>query len=130
MTLVLDASAAVELLLRTPKGLAVQAHVRDGLVVAPDLLDVETCSALARLERAGSITRAESDAAAHRLGRLPARRMPAVTLLAVAWSLRDRVRIADAFYVAAAIGLGASLLTCDARLGRAPLENLTVTLVR
>jgi len=130
MTLVLDASAAVELLLRTPRGVQVEAHLADQLVTAPDLLDVEVCSALARLVRSGNVTGCEADDAVHRLGRLPARRIGAELLRDTAWALRDRVRIADGFYVAAASRLTASLLTCDARLARASLTGIAIILVR
>ncbi len=130
MTLVLDASAAVELLLRTPRGAQVEAHLADQLVAIPDLLDVEVCSALARLERKGEVTGAEGDEAVRRLGRLPARRIGAGLLRDRAWAMRDRVRVADAFYVAAASVVSGALLTCDARLARASLTNVSITLVR
>ena len=128
--LVLDASAAVDLLLRTPRGRAVAAHVRAGEVIAPELLDVEVCSAIARLQRADSLTSAEADGAVQRLATLPVRRLAHAPLLPVVWRLRDRVRIADAFYVACARVTNSSLLTCDARLAAAPLPDLSVTLVR
>lgn len=130
MTVVLDASAVVELLLRTPTGLLVARHLDDVAVMAPDLLDVEVCSALARLERSGVITPTDAGDAVLRLGRLPVPRIACELLRDRAWALRDRVRVADAFYVATAALLRGSLLTCDARLARAPLPSIAVTLIR
>ena len=51
--LVLDASAAVELLLGTDRRRTVAARLRDELVVSPEHLDVEVASAAACLEREG-----------------------------------------------------------------------------
>lgn len=128
--LVLDASAAVDLLLRTPRGSRVAHHVRADDLVAPELLDVEVCSAVARLQRAGTVERTAADAAVRRLATLPVRRIPHRLLLTAAWALRDRVRVADAFYVACASMTAGTLLTCDARLSAASLPDVAVTVVR
>lgn len=128
--LVLDASAAVDLLLQTRRGQSVSRHVQSADLAAPDLLDVEVSSAVARLERAGDLERQDAQLAIRRLSTMPVRRLPAVQLLSTAWSLRDRVRIAEAFYVACATITGGALLTCDARLAAAPLPGLSITLVR
>lgn len=45
------------------------------------------------------------------------------------WQLRDQVRITDGYYVACAELLDAALLTCDARLARAPLTGVSILLV-
>ena len=87
--LVLDASAAVDLLLRTPRGRAVAAHVRAGEVIAPEVLDVEVCSAIARLQRSDALTSAEADGAVQRMASLPVRRLAHAPLLPVVWRLRD-----------------------------------------
>ena len=128
--LVLDASAAVDLLVQTRRGQLVAQHLRGQDVTAPDLLDVEVCSAVARLERAGDLVQRDADSAIRRLSTMPVRRLPCVQLLPTAWRLRDRVRVADAFYVACASITGGVLLTCDARLAAAPLPGLSITLVR
>lgn len=129
MTLVVvDASAIVELLLRTPTGGSVGRHL--GEAVAPELLDVETVSAIGRLTRAGHVTALDGRAAVRRLQSLPVDRVPHAPLVGAVWELRDRVRIADAFYVALAMTLQVGVLTTDARLARAPLPGVSVTLVR
>lgn len=127
--LALDASAAVELLLDTARGRRVASHVIGPDLVCPELLDVEVASALARLERAGSVTRQEADTLAARLASLPVHRVGHGPLLGGAWLLRDSVRVADAFYVACAQLLDAALLTCDARLARATVPGLSLIVV-
>lgn len=129
MILVLDASAAVEVLLNTARGRRVATHLEEPDVVSPELLDVEVASATARLERSGAIDRLVADQMLIRLGRLPVERISHRSLLGQAWELRDRVRIADGFYVACAHVVAGALLTCDVRLARAPLGTVAVTLV-
>lgn len=127
--IVLDASAAVELLLGTPVGARVAGLIESDALLAPELLDVEVVSAVARLVRGGVVSVAGGQARVDALNRLPLRRIPHRPLTARAWDLRDRVRVADAYYVACAEWARASLLTTDARLGRAALPGLTVTVV-
>ena len=116
--LVIDASAVVELLIGGRHADWVTGTVRDEVIVAPELLDVEVTSALARLERSGQLDVMQADAAMARFAALPVERLSHAGLGADAWALRRAVRIADAFYVAAANALDCLLLTTDARLGR------------
>jgi predicted nucleic acid-binding protein len=127
--IVLDASAAVELLLGTPAGVRVGHVLQSDAVLAPELLDVEVVSAFARLARAGVVSVAGAQARVGGLTSMPVRRIPHRPLTARAWQLGDRVRVSDAYYVACAEWASASLLTTDARLGRAALPGLTVTVV-
>lgn len=127
--LVVDASALVDVLARTERGTRVEGTMRGADMAAPELLDVEVLSALRRLVRADVVDPPAADRAASLLGRLPLMRVSHAFLSRRAWELRDRVRIADAFYVACAELVGEALLTTDARLGAAPLPGLTVTVV-
>ena len=127
--IVLDTSAAVELLLGTPVGAQVAREIESDALLAPELLDVEVVSAVARLVRSGVVSVTGGQARVDALNRLPVRRIPHRPLTARAWELSDRVRVADAYYVACAEWARASLLTTDARLGRAALPGLTVTVV-
>lgn len=128
---VLDASAVVDLLLRTPRGVRVSERVTaDPDVAAPELVYVEVLSATHRLLRAGALADTEAAELASELGVMPLRTVSHAALLAGVWRIRDRVRIADAFYVACAMLLDVPLLTTDARLGRAALPGVTVTTVR
>ena len=126
---VLDASAVVDLLLRNRRGRQVAQHLEDDLV-APELLDVEVTSAMARLTRGGLISESEARQALGALVRLPARRISTTPLVPRVWELRQALRVADAFYVACATALAAPLLTTDARLGSASIPGLTVIVVR
>lgn len=127
---VVDASAVIDALLPTPRRRRVLTELRVDELWAPSILDLEVISALARLERTGQISTAEAERAIADLRTAPIRRIEAGALTDLAWSMRTSVRISDGFYVAAARLLEARLLTCDARLGRAPLGDVTVTVVR
>jgi predicted nucleic acid-binding protein len=126
--IVLDASAAVELLLGTERGRRVADRLSDDVVV-PELLDVECLSAIARLERAGTVSPADAGAAVTALRTMPATRLSHLAVTARVWELRERVRVADAVYAATAELVGAPLLTCDRRLAAAPLTAVDVLLV-
>ena len=125
--LVLDASAAIDLLARTTRGGRVADHMARDDVAAPELLDVEVLSALWRLVRAGELTEAAATTAAARLRAMPVLRVRHELLTEQAWALRHRVRIADAFYLGCARFLGGTLITTDGWLARAPLPGLSVT---
>jgi predicted nucleic acid-binding protein len=119
---VLDASAVVELLLGTERGRLVADRIRDPALNldVPHLLDVEVARALRRLVNAGEL---EADAAAVALADLRAldlERHAHEPLLERMWALRENLTAYDAAYVALAEALDTTLLTCDARLGRAP----------
>jgi predicted nucleic acid-binding protein len=130
MPQVVDASALVDLALASPRGLRVGRALTEDAPFAPQLLDVEVASALARLERAGEIDSPIAQTAHQRSGAFPAERVSHELLRDAAWSLRRSLRIADAYYVACAALVGGTLVTTDARLGRAPLPTITVSLVR
>ncbi len=128
--LVLDASAAVELLLGSEAGTQVSRALRDASAIgAPAHLDAEVLSALGRLVRAGEI---EDSAVAPRLAELtraPITRYPLPPLMVAAWGLRRNVTLRDALYVALARRLGATLLTADRNLARAPRLGIAITVV-
>ncbi len=128
--LVLDASALVDLLVGSARGEEVHRRLRAAeTLAAPELVTVETASALHRLARAGVLTEADADRGLSALAGLPIRAVPHAAVLEAAWALRHAVRIADAFYLAVAKGLDAPLLTTDARLSRAGVRGVTITLV-
>lgn len=126
--LVLDASAAVDLLLGLSRGRGVAQHLAGADVVAPALIDTEVLSALARLERGGAITSTVAGAAVRRWGAMPAQRVVTTALSAEIWALRSALRVADAHYVALARLIGAPLVTVDARLTRASVDGVTFIL--
>ena len=128
MTVVFDASAAVHLLIPSSVGERVIERLRgEADVLAPSLIDTEVLSALARLERAGEITRDEAERGVLAWQRFPCTRVP--TMIEAIWRLRESVRVADGHYVALAAVLKAPILTADARLARAGLTGVSVLLV-
>jgi predicted nucleic acid-binding protein len=120
--IVLDASALVELLLGTDLGRQVGARIADPTLGlhTPHLADVEVVQALRRFVREGELEAGAAAAALAELRALDLERHAHEPLLDRIWSLRDNVTAYDAVYVALAEALAAPLLTCDARLARAP----------
>lgn len=131
--IVLDASAAVELLLRSDgrDGLETQIFAAAGGVHAPALIDAEVLHALRRYERAGDLTEARAQEAVIDLHDLPLSRYPLLPLMHAAWELRRNLSAYDAFYVVLAEALGAALVTADRRMASAVGEHtdVAVTLV-
>lgn len=123
MIYVLDASAVVDLLVRSDPGERVRellAAEREALLLTVAHLDAEVFSGLARNHRAGLLDAEEVARLLVQLGSLAMRRVPITAeLLEVAWALRDNVAARDALYVAAAQGMGGRLVTTDERLARA-----------
>lgn len=89
-------------------------------MVAPEIIDLEFLSAVRRQARRGTL---DGDAARSTIVlflRLGIRRVSHTLLLWRAWSHRDNLTAYDACYVALAEILGATLVTADRRLARAP----------
>lgn len=128
-SVVLDASAAVELLLRTPAGKRAEVALRGKSVMVPAHFDAEVFSALGRLVRGGHLAEGLMEPILQELARAPFIRHTLRSLLVVSWSLRHNLALRDALYVTLARRLEASLVTADARLARAPDLGVGVTLV-
>ena len=118
-SLVVDASAIVDLLARTATAGAVGARLRGSAWHAPTHLDAEVLSALGRLERAGKIDAAEAADGLRALSELPIEHHELQPLLLGAWTLRNELRLVDGLYVELARQLGTRLITTDLRLARA-----------
>ena len=120
--IVIDASALLELLLLTPTGLDVAARVfaTKATLHAPELLDLEVAQVLRRYQRDGELSAERAAQALEDLADLRLDRHRHLPLLVRVWELRDNLTAYDAAYVALAELLDAPLLTCDARLSRAP----------
>lgn len=120
--LVLDASAAVELIARTAAGASVSRHItNDKVLWVPDgIFDVEVNAALRRLELRQKMSTAQCATARLRLRHLRLRRRRVSGLADQAWSLRANITFPDACYVALAQTLDCPLLTTDMKLVNAP----------
>ena len=124
--IVVDASAALSAVLNdgpARRALAVeQLH-------APHLIDSEVAHGLHRSATARRLTAGAAWIALDAWRRLGMTRYAVFTLLDRVWELRDNVSAYDASYIALAELLGCSLLTADARLGRAPGIRCPITVV-
>jgi predicted nucleic acid-binding protein len=125
-----DASAILEILLRTAGSAAIEARVLDEgeSLHAPYLLDVEVAQVLRRFVAQGELTAYRGSAALALLAAFPLARYPHEPLLGRVWALRKNLTAYDATYVALAEGLGATLLTCDRRLAAAPGHHARIEL--
>lgn len=95
-------------------------RLRGEELCAPSLVDLEVASVLRRAAAARRIDARRAAQALADLAVLPMRRVGHVTLLDRVWELRANVTPYDAAYVALAEATGATLVTADARLARAP----------
>lgn len=93
--------------------------LRARALVAPAHVDGEVYAAMRRLDRRGVLRPGLLDEAVRALTRLPMRRVPLAQLLPRAHALGTRFTPRDCFYVAAALRIGAELLTRDEPLARA-----------
>lgn len=120
--IVLDASTVVELLLASPLGNAIAKELlgADEALHGPHLLDAEVANALRKAWLRGQLDAPRALEALVDLGDLPIERHGHLHLLERAWELRHALTSYDGLYVALAEGLAAPLMTCDARIARAP----------
>jgi predicted nucleic acid-binding protein len=97
-----------------------RARLRGEELAAPEVVDLEVTSALRGLVRVGKVDERRAREALADLRDLSLRRASHRHLLTRCWDLRDNLRAYDASYVALAELLGATLVTADARVSRAP----------
>ena len=120
---VIDASAMVDLLLRTTVGEAVREMLTATTLHAPPHFDVEVLSALARLHRAGHLSEPQVERRLEQLRTAPIERHPADGLIEPAGAMRHNVRITDGVYLALAASLDTVVATTDQALARAAPER-------
>ena len=129
--IVVDASALLEALLRTPAARAVEERLFEPqqTLHAPHLLDIEVAQVIRRYAAKGEIDSGRGRAALADLADFPFRRYPHDFLLPRVWDLRNNLTAYDAVYVALAEALDAPLLTRDQRLANAAGHRARVELV-
>lgn len=121
MTLVVDAGAVVAALVDDgPQGRWAESMLATSPLAAPHLMPVEAANILRRAALAGKLTW-DSAALAHAdLLQLRVKLFEYDPIAQRVWELRGAITAYDAWYVALAESLDASLMTIDVRLSRAP----------
>ena len=129
--IVADASTVLEVLLRSDLGRAAEARLfQPGETIhAPALIDVEVAQVLRRYVARGQLAAPRARASVAIAAAFPMRRYTHEPLLQRIWELRENLTAYDAAYVALAEALRAPLLTCDARLARAPGTRASIELL-
>jgi predicted nucleic acid-binding protein len=128
--IVVDASALIDVLLRTEAGLRIEGQLFDGAnsLHAPYLIDLEIAQVLRRYWASGQLAPDRARQALDDFADLRLRRWPHDPLLRRIWALRANLSAYDAAYVALAEALDAPLLTRDRRLAAAPGHRANVRL--
>ena len=128
---VLDASAAVEWLMRTPTGSRVVHRIvgRDEVVHVPQLFKLEVAQVLRRHLMVGLTDPARAQDAIRDLIDMRVVNYAHQPFLWRVWELRHNLTAYDAAYVALAEELDAPLITCDARIASASGHHARVELI-
>jgi predicted nucleic acid-binding protein len=121
VTLIPDASIAAEYISRTPAGRNAAELLESEPLAAPELLDAEVLACIRKRVLAGELPFEVGRDMVDVLAAWPVTRMPHRPLLQAAFALLANFTSYDAFYVAAALATGSTLVTADAALARAPL---------
>jgi predicted nucleic acid-binding protein len=127
-TIVIDASAGVEIVANTRRGRTVARLIPpDSQGWVPEHFYAEVLAVLRRqfLVEA-KITEAQASAAVSRLTAWHLHHASVAPLVPAAWHYRHNMTAADALYVALAESLGGDLLTDDHQLSQAPTFPATV----
>jgi predicted nucleic acid-binding protein len=129
--IVVDASALLEVLLRTPRSQMIESRLFGASepLHAPHLIDLEVAQVIRRFTLAREIGTGRAQAAVADLLNLPINRHAHDLLLPRVWALRDNFSAYDGAYVALAETLGATLVTHDRRLATVARRHVSVEVV-
>jgi predicted nucleic acid-binding protein len=129
--IVLDASALVELLTRSDRGQQVESRIlrASDSIHAPALIDLEVAQVLRRYVSTGQVPEHWARMALDIAVAFPMRRYFHEPLVKRVWELKENLTAYDAAYVSLAEALRAPLVTCDAKLARAPGLRASIELI-
>lgn len=128
--IVVDASAALDLLLQTSRARELEALLFGGRPLnAPHLLDLEVAQVLRHQVRIGGLGARRAEEALADFQALPVERYPHHLFLGRIWALRENATAYDAAYLALAEALDAELVTTDRRLADVPGHGARVRVV-
>lgn len=130
--IVLDASAALELLLRAGDhpGLVDRVLRSAETIAAPHLLDLEVTQVLRRFVISGELPEQRARIAIEDHRALGIVRYPHDALLPRVWQLRSNCTAYDAVYLALAEALESPLVTFDSRIAAVPGHAAAVEVLR
>jgi predicted nucleic acid-binding protein len=118
-SLVLDASATIDLLVGSDLASSIYSRLHDSELHAPGHFDAEVLSALGRLHRAGQLSTRQVTERVDLVASSPVVRHELAPLLAGAWRRRQNLRLVDALYVELASQLDTLIVTTDHGLASA-----------
>lgn len=128
--LIVDASCLFEVVTATRLAEPIRRRLElDPEQAAPHVVDVEVVGAIRRHLLLGELDETTAALGVAQLSAWTGTRHGHRPLLDRVWELRSSVRSWDAFYVALAESLDATLLTRDGRLARAPGPRCPIDLV-
>jgi predicted nucleic acid-binding protein len=129
--IVIDASAVIELILKTELGQEVEARALDPeeRLHAPCLLDLEVAQVLRRLVQLKEITAERAQEALDDHAALLIERATHEGFLPRIWELRASLTAYDAAYISLGEALDAPVLSCDRKLARSHGHHARVELV-
>lgn len=128
--LVVDASCLFEVVADTPRSVDIAARLAaDTDQLAPEVIDVEVLGVIRTQYLRGALDETAAGQAVADLRDWPGERFAHRWMLDRVWQLRASVRGWDAFYVALAEAMDATLLTMDTRLARAPGPRCRIEVV-
>lgn len=118
MIVIIDTSALLEWLLRTPRAAAVDAYLRESgaMICAPHSLDLEVVETLHLYVESGQISKPRALEALEDLQSLRIFRYGHEPYLPRIWELRGSTSAGLAAFLALAETLSVPLLTCDSEL--------------
>jgi len=127
---VVDASVAVEYLLKSDLGRSVTNVLDHSALSAPQMIDIEVLSAFRRSVFQRKLSTDDALRALDRLSTWNVERVSHRGLIRLTWAYIRNVSAYDSAYLATAKFLGLEVLTADSKLARAPNVDVAVYDVR